>query len=1132
MTLLLGMGDNFGPEMSAALQLKTPGCQSPLQQIGTNGNGEPEFESLTQRKPVPIPIALYKDGARVAKTADCDNVARFLRQAGYHAIVPGREDFLYSSTWLARIAHEMSATPGPVMLAANLKLKLKPPLKQPKDPSAVFDKGDKSKDHYDKWNPLLFANCDKNAPEDLRDLDCAIDPMEAKSKNAGYAIVELGPQKVKVLVVGVVAKETMGAIAPTNKEMCFFASHAEEKKQEKNQAENRKNWLRSVGCHRNDLEKIQTAQEAYAEFDVDTGDPLKAALDALRAAEQDNKDIAYRILMAQMPRTEAEELAAKLRSTREPVSRFDLVISEAQFQHNTPGVEMSYYESGGAWDVTPVVTPYRAYREECKKKPAECKDGDLSWGLFRPESRVTLSTVQEKRTVVQEKRTVRNTPPDPQSMAGVPNDGDVDGAEDTAMHRLMVALDQVGSAKYSYTFVFNHADEDAREEVYFSPTAKRCSLQQSDKRFLEACEAALTKYLLTVMQGYSRTDVALLERRDVFLGYLPPKYAGYDAICPKGAAEAVCHLRVALDRVLWKGDYSQRVMVNGKDIQSMLKTSSDLKDEESKLRPNDIFDQSLVSFGIMSQPESSPTPSNDLFAIPATLECPVLSSTDYAGSGAKKAYCVNGEAIRSDHAYSVVTTDHLASDTQVYTAMSGLPSNYREPRVGYLTQRIADFVVARSKKPGTGGQSPGLTMALQEDGVMQNTLVARSSYESSSVSSANASQATGSSPQDAEEEHQDRGVMQIDIAKVVAGYNARLPQSGDQNIADKFQGATDTRASSPSSAELDLEAKIRVLRKVWHDKTNRFSFGIGSQDEFAYDRSVQGNLGGNAVNASYPLNSSTAGGFLQFGYKVRPKKKKQGTPGIFDGKSMIVIAPFQYQRQIVGSYLFFPFASSKAELTLHSPIVDGFSHRFGWRGEGAKYRLWDPGTYAEIGWQVVVQSNLLSAVTLSTPGTPDLTCPPPDRSVTINTCFKNAGYVVGPKTTASQTLTTLHSKGLYWDIHWQKGLVPLSDKNGITLSFDSSGDWFAAKAGLPSQTRYDIPMKFALTFPIFRNFGIGPAYSPFFYSNQVNHKSLVVQNFALSARWYFARDAAVRLDRQAVFNGPGSADETKTSRIK
>ena len=96
--LVLGMGDNFGPEFGASLQLPDiKGCEQPAL-----GPGQP-IEDVVYGRDQP-PVILYKGNTRVAREAKSDNVARFLMAAGYRAVVPGREDFLYSSEWLRSIA--------------------------------------------------------------------------------------------------------------------------------------------------------------------------------------------------------------------------------------------------------------------------------------------------------------------------------------------------------------------------------------------------------------------------------------------------------------------------------------------------------------------------------------------------------------------------------------------------------------------------------------------------------------------------------------------------------------------------------------------------------------------------------------------------------------------------------------------------------------------------------------------------------------------------------------------------------------------------------------------------------------------------------------------------------------------
>jgi hypothetical protein len=76
--LLVGMGNNFGPEFGAALQLE--GKDECFLRV-------PVIKEEPYERRLP-PVVLYKDDTPFAKMAHCDNVAAFLMDAGYRAVVP------------------------------------------------------------------------------------------------------------------------------------------------------------------------------------------------------------------------------------------------------------------------------------------------------------------------------------------------------------------------------------------------------------------------------------------------------------------------------------------------------------------------------------------------------------------------------------------------------------------------------------------------------------------------------------------------------------------------------------------------------------------------------------------------------------------------------------------------------------------------------------------------------------------------------------------------------------------------------------------------------------------------------------------------------------------------------------
>lgn len=849
--------------------------------------------------------------------------------------------------------------------------------------------------------------------------------------------------KHPVLIIGVVGEETMKAVSPGNLELCTEIVKGSSPASEQKVSVCGDNTSFPLGFGRLDAKVTVT-------------DPLRSVLAILRGATLESKlPIERVVVMAQMPHTEAEELGAHLRSEiknfhSDENLRLDLIVSEAQADHVSPNMRNSYREE----KLIPVVTPSPAYGPELG-------------GLVEPVSTVTLRQYSGFFTTTLENRAggdSLNIPTGPSTLA--------------------LLLDAM------------------RSRV----SAPECPIGQLDlldpitqSKELENCRLRTMQYLLREMHGRFDSDVMMLERRDLFFNKLPKNYDTYEVCNERVWSNPVeevtpkeeCILRVALDRVLWKGDYTERVMVSGKDLTTMLKTAETLNSEEKSLEARDVSQQWLVTFGV-EQPKLEDLTRLQSSTLTFTVAADVRCTKDDSPGATGTTYCVNGSPIVTDAAYWVSTSDHLASDSVIYKTMAALPESYHWSRGHFLTRDLTTSTL----------KSPKGTLEDQKE---------------------------------AEGEHQQRGIVHLDVGKLVAGFNAREPQGGDTFVANSFQGSTDSRASAPHQQELDLEGLSRVTADLPDKRySGRMSpWSVGIQDDAEYDRSVQGNLTGKPENGNYPLNSFTVGGFLQRTLFLNRSKIEHSRKEI--PRTLLVLGPYQYQRQMTGNYLFFPFSTGNNQFTIHAPAVNGFLDRAGLRYETSNQSKWlpfDRGSYLEGGGEISLQNNVLSTVTIN-----GFSCNA-DVKTTLAACFKASGVIIGDGTTGSVITKTLHSAGGYWDMHLQKGFLKSMDPTvkGITLTIDSKGDYFAPRskpgAVLSTQTLYAFPITVAMGFPILRNLTIGPTYSAFFYKSQLSGQSLIVNTVSVSARWYFARDTSVPIFRQLVYKGPASADQTKTSKIK
>ena len=957
------------------------------------------------------------------------------------------------------------------------------------------------------------------------------------------------------LIVGVVGQETIKAVSPTNL-VVIPPNNCEEK----------------AGLPCNEMDSMKGKVTAL--------DPLPTLLAVLRGAMQsevcdkrpsckengkEKEQFDRIVIMAQMSRPEAEALSAQLRVSLKKAKEKEqdieekrkkekkdyedndgsivdvervpiLILSEAQDDYFSPGSTVDYSDG----EMIPVLTPRPPY--------------------------ASVGALRDPVSNAEFKFPNKVTPPAQYFAATMTNTATAQKADPGPDRRslLYLLIKKLNELPLTLTPPASCRDKNVPP---ISPPFPLSDEIQCKRDLNAQLLGALRRGQGTVVRG----DVVLLEQRDIFYGNLPEGYTDYKKEnCPYSPTESKyvpgCELRVALDRVMWKGDYAERVMITGSDLVALLTTSQQQSLLESSLTAPDVTGQSLATFGIV-QPASpnlaSPGSRTQEFPIPQDSACG--HATDPVTD--PSAYCIDGQTIRSDGAYWAITSDHLANDSAIYKVMAATTKD------SYHQTAENKFLI---------GSKPGIKEFLT--GAIAEALLPRVPPPEASAQQRRASDPK---PQPeakiAEWDQQLRGMFHVDIGKLVAGFSARQPNGGNV-YAENFQGAADSRASTPSQQELDLEGLSRLSWDVpirsdpgWlkndpgRSAKELPAISLGVQLDAEYDRAATGNLTNKPTTVVYALNSFTVTPFVQFRLPhwrgprgARPSQSGRALP-----RTLLVLSPGQYQEQLTGNYLVFPFSQTPpattpptiaGEYTAQAPKVTSHFEKAGLRREyagGHWYKL-DKGSYIEAGFEFGNENNILKSVAVTSDGV----TPPPctaQSSTTIAACFagyantKSATYVKGFQIDSTTTLAaplttaTLHAAGGYWDLHLQKLLTKAAQgasadtgakpgaKSGVNFTLDSKADWFSrrgAAESLNTQTRYAIPLAMSLNFPVLRNLSLSPTYSRFWYSSEVTHQSIGINTFSIEAKWYFARDASVPPLRQAYFRGPSSADQTSSAKMK
>ncbi len=1024
-TLLIGLGDNFGPEFGASIQLENLDTPDPSK----GGCNFPQ--SIDPNSKETRPESLYKDDGRFAPRANCDNVLNFMMHAGFRAVVPGSQDFMYTAQWLrvaalllsdadhdsqqsADIANHDHATN---LLGANLFITMKGqrcPLlfsQNPLDKDAFrcIGSGDQLQPESLDWltrldrlsrqsggsgNPTVQAiqqlatdsankaagrqsvldelardelkilqsawgsrlrslvpaendasgkyksgaqgvfqlrasgllnqaalqeilstlgkldlaatpeyplnsadRADFNAyraslttvlgnliklsdpslpPNPARDVlqkilgDCAqvsigtcfvlsadarvaaenglLRNIAIQEKDTGYTVAQLADGS-SVLIIGVTGQNTMKAVSQTNIRLC-------------------------PGTGKDPVDVFGACGDRFT-----TGEGTAVAVDPvpiteaivrgaeLLAADQSQRPFDKIVVMAQMPHTEAEVLSERVSSllrldaAQGRQFHVDAVISEAESGYGTLHVALSYQLSAKDPYSAPVVAPIPSYNSQTGDYPGRVSRLTInSPAGFPADAPASSSTVQNF--------SLTNDPdsifkPEP-----------VQAGSFTTVDLLNQLMARMQNAPVPPAPVSRNVD-------------KRDQASKAEFTLLNDLERA----------AHPNADVVLLQSRDVELDAMGPGYQDYSVCANETEHPELCQLRVALDRIFWKGDYIEYVAVTGKSLKSMIATSETQMAQQSQLSDTGITQEWLISYGIVQSTLTNLTEinqNNEPLWIPLDPSCQGDSPT-------QSTYCIGGTPVSDDAYYWLVTSDQLAEDKAVYDTLESLPSKNHLRKDIYITAPLSHYLLTslRLPAPSTVPSTSTTSMTTAQVTPPVAPLIPASGTAEKTITSQN-------------EVFQQMPLWQIDFAKVIASFNSRGPVGGNTYVvATCCQGVSDPRATAPASQELDLELANRITGTFFRPGDSHLftPISVGEQTNFAYDRSVLGNLTGKPINASFALNNLIEGAFLQI--RLNAKSKAGGAPRVWSTpRSLLVLTPHQYQVNINTPYLFFPFASS------------------------------------------------------------------------------------------------------------------------------------------------------------------------------------------------------------------------------
>jgi hypothetical protein len=707
-----------------------------------------------------------------------------------------------------------------------------------------------------------------------------------------------------------------------------------------------------------------------------------------------NRFQGVKVLLAQMPTYNAERIGVLMKG------QFNLIIAQAQREYSTPeeSASLSVPSSVVVGEAAP---RYSWVSPTFYAAPTPFYDGDSTTEL-----KVRIASAEVKKR----SQCVSNQP---------------------SCEELWTFRNNVTTASIPETQVKLFSVPQVASTVSTALSKTRIGIGAGG-----TAQDQLQQLTLELMQTATDSDIAILQKRDMFEPYVNPQFASLD-------------LQQILDRVFWKDDFVVRILVRGDVLKSVMNQSKQF-DAQDKLTLSLFQEQGrgLVTLGILSDPVT-----NQFFVHGDAVDPTKMYSV------AVSDYVALGDTGYSDLLTPPVGHPLKASDFSNLWPISGLVCDqirstvpgFSDASCGAAPVFVTDYFDYLNQEPldTTKGLTPGQHF-LQWARFQQRR---PSLYEGQTS---------------LEKAVQQSALWSLSLSKLALGFSMNQHNNGSEaNLASLFAGVPNTQVNAPDTNTTSIDFSSRVTRT---SAPNSF-FG---QVDGTYTRQLtrQNNATNSDLEAQLNNMFAAESGILP---RLYPRTKE-----IPDLKILL--------SERLETQLSAPISSFKINSTPPTTIqgkidrTKSLLSKIGLRFDNEK-------SYIEAGYEIgeLFTSPLAFTFNPDSPNAVTCTATGAKKQESLATCVKTnstppSGLIL-PTSSFRETTRSIFENGLFLNF---KLSVPLPLNNNLSYVMESHGQYFFNHNGDVSvDTRFQEDWTQSLIVPLFGNLSFVPKFEMFFYENKV-----------------------------------------------